>query len=493
MRHPRKTIPAILVIGFALARLGFAGQAGAPKPLPPLPTPEQIAWQTGDLAMYLNFGMGTFIGEEQGTGKDDPKLFNPAKLDARQWVKIAKECGFKRIVLPVKGRDGFCLWPSRVTDYSVKNSPWRDGKGDVVKEFTDACRAAGMEAGFYLACEDRNNPAYGTPAYNSFYTNQLAELLTGYYGQWGEVRFDGAGGEGTGAVGSVGIELKDRRQPYDWKNYFATVSRLQPQAIMVSVVGPGARWNGNNIGHTGDAWSPFDPASVPGPELTDRKQLGVLNSGDPDGTVWLPTECFVRPRPHWSWRAEEDAQILPLDKLFNSYCKSAGHGCVLLLDVPLNRDGLIPDADAQRLRELHAAIGKMFATDLAAGKSATASNVRGNNPAYGAANAIDGRHESYWATDDGVTNDCWLEVDLGKPVQFDTSALREPVAFGQRVAAYRIEAWQDGQWKLVVQGTTIGSLRLERFNPVTASKVRVVIEKTRAGPLISQFSLYLRN
>ena len=492
MIYPRKTVIVSFVVCLVMTMICRAESVSPPEPLPPLPTATQLAWENGDLAMYLNFGMGTFVGAEQGDGKEDPKLFNPARLDVRQWVKLAKECGFKRIVLSVKNHDGFCLWPTATTKYSVAASDWKDGHGDIVKEFTDACHEAGIEAGFYLSCEDRNNPAYGTPAYNQIYVGQLTELLSNY-GQVGELRFDGAGGIGSGAMGSVDVPSPDRTQIYDWQSYFATVRRLQPQTIMVSVVGPDARWNGNNIGHAGDPiWSPFDLNSVPGPEPANQNQLRVLNAGDPNGTTWLPPESFVRLRPHWSWRAEDDTNVLASDKLFNTYCKSVGRGCVLLLNVPLNRDGLIPEAETQRLRELHSAITNMFANDLAAGKHATASNVRGNDPAFGADKALDDDAKTYWATDDSVTNNCWLEVDLNKPVRFDTLALREPVALGQRVAAYRIEAWQDGQWKLVVHGTSIGHLKLERFNPVTTDKIRLVIEKSRACPLISQFSLYLR-
>lgn len=460
-----------------------------PRPLAPLPTRAQLDWADKDLALFINIGIGTFTGQEHGTGKEDPKAFNPAKLDVQQWVALAKECGFRRIILSAKSHDGFCLWPSRYSDYTVKNSAWRNGKGDLVKEFTDACQAAGLEAGFYLSCQDLHSAAYGTPDYNKIYIGQLTELLSNY-GPVSELRFDGAGGVGSNAVGAIDPPPPDRKQVYDWTNYFATVSRLQPQTIMVSVVGPGARWNGNNIGHTGNPiWPQFDLRSVPGPEPASPAQLQPLNVGDPHGTVWLPPECFVRMRPHWTWRAEDDTNLVAPDRLFSSWCKSVGHGCVLLLNVALNRDGLIPDADAQRLRELHAAIHRLFATDFAAGKPATASNVRGKDPAFAAANAVDGDPKTYWATDDA--NDCWLEVDLGKPVRFNTSVLREPVWLGPRVSAYRIEAWRDGRWQLVVHGSNIGQMKLERFNAVTADKVRLVIEQSRACPLISQFSLHL--
>jgi alpha-L-fucosidase len=464
---------------------------GPPAPLAPVPTAQQLAWNEDDAALYLNFGINTFTGLEEGTGREDPKLFNPTHLDARQWASVAKEAGFKRLILPAKGREGFCLWPDEGTDFSVKASPWRNGKGDVVREFTDACRQAGLKAGLQVWAEDRRDPAYGTGAYNAVYERQLTELLTGY-GEIAEVRFDGTGAEGTGAVGSIGPSPAERKQAYDWKGYFATVSRLQPGTIMVSSQGPGARWNGNNIGHCGEPnWAPFDPSSVPGVELTDRKQLSVLNSGDSKGSLWLPPETCIRMRPGWFWHAAEDSQILPLDKLVNAYFKSAGRNAIFMLSVPIDDRGLIPDADAQRLKELHEALGKIFQSDLAQGKAATASNVRGNDPVFGAAKAVDGDRDTYWATDDGVTSGCWLEVDLGQPMTFDVSAVRENIVLGQRVMAYRID-YQDGsEWKTAIRSKSIGRLKLERFaQPVTARRVRLLIEESRACPAIASFSLY---
>ena len=298
LNNSKATVAATWLFSIALAFVfgtpWTARGANPPEPLPPIPAPAQLAWNDNDWALYLNFGINTFTGREEGTGREDPKLFNPAHLDARQWATVAKECGFKRLILPAKGHEGFCLWQTGSGDFGVKTSPWRDGKGDVVKEFTDACREAGLQAGLYLSAEDRHDAAYGTAAYNDVYVHQLTELLT-RYGELAELRFDGSGGEGTGAVGSIGSDPTQRKQVYDWQGFFATVSRLQPQVIMVSNQGPGARWNGNNIGHSGEPnWAPFNPASVPGVELTDRKQLSVLNGGDPNGSLWLPAETCIR-------------------------------------------------------------------------------------------------------------------------------------------------------------------------------------------------------
>jgi alpha-L-fucosidase len=496
------------------AILCSASSGATPASISPTPSSAQLKWQENDFALFLRLGLNTFTGQEQGTGTEDPGLFNPTKLDVKQWVRVARDCGAKRIILQVKGHEGFCLWPSRFSEYSVKQSPWRSGHGDVVRDFASACREAGLDAGFYLACEDRHDPAFGRPAYNETYQNELAELLA--YGRWNEVRFDNAGGEGEGAYGSIGIAAKDRRQLYQWTDFFATVHTAQRNVILVSAAGPGARWNGNNNGHVGEPnWAPFDLRSIPGPEPEDRKQLNVLNFGDPNGKVWLPCECCVSLRPHWFWR--DDDQPMPLDRLFSTYCKSVGRGAVLLLSVPINRDGLIADPDASRLRELHEHVDNFFKIDIAAGKpalnlgatsptnfggtssttptnfggtSSTSPTNFGGTSSTSPTNAADNRPETYWAADENVTNDCGIEVNLGSPTTFSASACREPIQLGQRVAAYRIEYLDHDQWKLAVHGTTIGRLKIERFKPVTTSKVRLVIEQSRARPLISRFSLY---
>ena len=484
--NPKVVVFSLLLI----APLAINAVSPAPSPLPPLPSPGQLAWQQNNLAIFLRLGLNTFTGEEQPTGKEDPRLFNPARLDARQWVNAAKNCGAKRLILQVKGHEGFCLWPTKTTAYSVKSSPWRGGAGDVVKEFTDACRQAGLETGFYLSCEDRNHPAFGTPEYNTVYVTQLTELLSNY-GPWSEVRLDNVGGEGVGAAPSATEESSARQQVYDWPKYIATIKRLQPKVVIVSIAGPDARWNGNNNGHSGEPnWAIADPRLFPTPEPKDRKQLNKLNFGDENGTVWLPAECVVPLRPHWFWTAQDDTNVMPLDKAFNTWCKSVGRGNVLLWSVPINTDGLVPNRDAERLHNLQDYAAKSLRFDIAAGKAAIAGNTRGGDTAFAPARALDNDPNTFWATDDGVTNECWLEVDLGKPARFSISALREPLSFGQRVATYRIEYEQAGKWELAIHGTTIGQLKIERFKPITAQKVRLVIEKARGCPLISQFSLY---
>jgi alpha-L-fucosidase len=355
----------------------------------------------------------------------------------------------------------------------------------VLKDLADACHEASLPLGIQLSVEDRHDPAYGTAAYNATCLAQLKEVLTNY-GPIDEVRFDGAGGEGAKALPEVAHDPK--KDACDWQAFFALVRLLQPNAIIVSNIGPDARWNGNNIGHCGEPnWSPFDPG--PSPEITDKKELSHLNGGDENGKIWCPAECLIPMRTTWFWHPGTPT-FVTTDRLFSAFCKSTGRNCSLLLNVPIDADGLISDADAKSLQDLHAQIKSAFAVDLANGKTATASNVRVNNPAFAAVNAIDGRPGTYWATDDVVTSGCSLEIDLGKPMQLAIVRFSEEISLGQRVEAYRLEVPDGDLWKTIAHGKGIGIGKIERFTPVTAGKIRLVIEQARACPTITTFSVF---
>jgi len=445
-----------------LRRRGFvAAPAAAPAALPPVPTKEQLAWQEAELILFLHFGMNTFTNREWGDGKEDPKQFHPTAFDARQWARVAKETGFKWMILTAKHHDGFCLWPSAQTEHSVRSSAWRDGKGDVVGEVVRACRESGLRFGFYLSPWDRHEPRYADDqAYDGYFRAQLTELLTGY-GDIAEVWFDGAGGEG---------------HVYDFPSYYDAVRRLMPGAL-IAICGPDVRWVGNESGVARETeWSvqPANPAFHRGAERN----------------VWYPAECDVSIRPGWFWHPEQDSQVKSLDHLLDIYYKSVGRNSLLLLNVPPNDKGLIPDPDIARLREWRRVLDETFAIDFAIGKGATASNVRGKDPAFDAVKAIDGDAKTYWATDDGVT-EASIELDLGCPVSFNVTRVEEAIALGQRVEAYRIEAFTDGAWKAIAKGTTIGRKKLDRVGPVSATRVRLVIEKARACPAIRAFGLHL--
>jgi len=458
----------MLALSLVLAAAGFA--APPPRPLPPVPTPQQLAWQRCETIMFAHFTVNTFTNKEWGEGTEDPKIFNPVKLDAGQWARAAKAGGFKIIIVTAKHHDGFCLWPSKYTEHSVKNSPWRDGRGDVVRELADACRAEGLKLGIYLSPWDRHEKTYGDSLkYNEYFRNQLTELLTDY-GPIAEVWFDGACGEGPSG----------RRQEYDWASYYAVIRRLQPDAL-IAICGPDIRWIGNESGTAGDpCWSPFNPANG---------SIESLQHGDPNGPVWQPGECDVSIRPGWFWHRQEDDQVRSVENLMDLYFQSVGRNAVLLLNVPPNDQGLLCDADVRRLADFRVRLNVMFKINLAQGKTATASNTRGGDAAFGPTCAVDGLENTYWATDDDVTTG-WIEVDLGAPTRFNIASAQEEIALGQRVEMYHLEYWDGAAWQTITKGTTIGHKKLDRFSPVTARRVRLVVDKARACPTIQSFGLY---
>ncbi|MEH6422284.1 alpha-L-fucosidase, partial [Pseudomonas sp. CGJS7] len=439
----------------------------------PRPDRRQLAWQREELAMFVHFTVNTFTDREWGEGDEDPKRFDPGDLDARQWARAAKAGGFASMILTAKHHDGFCLWPTATTDHSVRSSPWRGGQGDVVREFVDACRAEGWGVGFYLSPWDRHEPRYGSgKAYDDFYIAQLTELLTNY-GPVIEVWFDGANGEGPNG----------KRQAYDWPRIHRTVRELQPEAVIFSDAGPDVRWIGNERGVAGSTcWAMVDPARVPYPGY-DRPWVGeALQQGDPHGSVWRPGETDVSIRPGWFWHAAEDAKVRSADNLIDLYCSSVGRNSKLLLNVPPTRAGRFHDTDVARLAEF----GRKRAALFAGGNRLAGARVRasdGQTPER----ALDGDADSFWRAEAG---EAWLEFELEQEIEFDLLCLQEAIADGQHVANHRFEIWRDGAWRTVAWGTTIGCKRLERFEPVRARRLRLVIEHAYAPARIATVAVY---
>ncbi|MGH7583615.1 MAG: alpha-L-fucosidase [Gemmatimonadales bacterium] len=418
------------------AAIRRSGRRFSPRPTP---SPSQLAWQRDELAMFLHFGVNTFTDREWGDGHEDPAIFAPDALDARQWARAARAGGFRAMILTAKHHDGFCLWPTATTQHSVASSAWRNGQGDVVREFTEACRTFGLKAGVYLSPWDRNAPAYGdSPRYNDMYCAQLTELLT-RYGPIAEVWFDGANGEGPNG----------RRQVYDWPRFWGLVRRLQPDAVMFSDAGPDIRWIGNEDGHAAETnWSTVDPAVVPYPGASGPAVTAMLQHGDPDGTVWRPGECDVSIRPGWFNHVAEDDRVKSVDQLVNLYCSSVGHNAKLLLNVPPDRHGLLHDTDVARLAGMRSALDAAFANDIA-----------------------HGRHWE-WRTDG---HSAIGQVELGRARMVDAVDLAEDVARGQVVARYRVEGWVNGRWQTVSDGTTIGNRKIDRIRAAAYSAVWVTI------------------
>jgi alpha-L-fucosidase len=419
----------------------------------PRPSPSQLTWQRDELALFLHFGVNTFNDREWGDGHEDPAIFNPASLDARQWARAARAAGARALILTAKHHDGFCLWPSRVTTHSVARSPWRSGTGDVVREFTDACKREGLRAGLYLSPWDRNAPVYGdSPRYNDFYCDQLTELLT-RYGPIAEVWFDGANGEGPNG----------RRQVYDWPRVFGLVRRLQPQAVTFSDAGPDVRWCGNEAGVAGDPnWSTMDPAAVPYPGAPGDAVIAALQHGDPQGSRWRPAETDVSIRPGWFHRAAEDDRVKTVDQLTDIWFTSVGRNSKLLLNVPPTREGLLHATDVARLAALRARLTALFAEDYALGRRVL---WRATGPRAGVA-----------------------EVDLGRTVRAGIVRLEEDIVQGQRVARYAVHGAADGGWQEFARGTTVGHRKLDRFDPTPVRRLRVTVEDAVA-PLPSRLRI----
>jgi alpha-L-fucosidase len=422
----------------------------------PRPSPSQLAWQRDELALFLHFGVNTFTDREWGDGHEDPAVFNPTALDAGQWASAARTAGARALILTAKHHDGFCLWPSGLTTHSVARSPWRGGAGDVVREFTDACRREGLRAGLYLSPWDRNAPAYGdSPRYNDFYCAQLTELLT-RYGPIAEVWFDGANGEGPNG----------RRQAYDWPRFFELVRRHQPQAVMFSDAGPDVRWCGNEAGAAGDPnWATMDPAAVPYPGASGDNIIVALQHGDPHGSVWRPAETDTSIRPGWFHHPGEDERVKPLDQLTDIWFTSVGRNSKLLLNVPPTRDGVVHATDVARLGQMRAHLAALFAEDFAAGRP------------------LDWRVTG--------ARSAAAELDLGRPVTVGMSRLEEDIARGQCVARYALHGAPDAEdWRELARGTTVGYRKLDRFEPATVRRVRVEVQDAVATPRRLRLGLY---
>jgi alpha-L-fucosidase len=460
-------------------------QSALPAPYGPVPSSRQLAWHELEVYGFIHFTVNTFTDKEWGYGDESPELFNPTAFDAEQIARTAKEAGMRGLILTAKHHDGFCLWPSRFTEHSVRKSPWKEGKGDVVREISDACRRNGLKFGVYLSPWDRNHAAYGRPEYLDYYRNQLRELLTGY-GPIFEVWFDGANG-GDGYYGGARETRRiDNRTYYDWRNTWRIVRELQPEACMFSDAGPDVRWVGNEAGVAGDpCWATIDVEGL----FPGRADPKYLNRGDRKGTRWIPAEVDVSIRPGWFYHASEDGKVKTAARLVQIFYDSVGRGANLLLNIPPDRRGQIPAEDASVLREWRRILKATFEHDLAHEAKATASGTRGGDRQYGASNVIDKKRDTYWATDDSLTAP-ELILDLVRPASLNVVRLREYLPLGQRVDAFALDFWTDGKWVEFARGTGIGNQRLVRGARVTTTRVRLRIVSAQAFPAISEIGLF---
>lgn len=400
------------------------------------PSPQQLAWQDMELGMFCHFGMNTFCDQEWGDGADSPEIFNPEQLDARQWARTAKRAGFKYLVLTAKHHDGFCLWPTKTTDYSVKSSPWRGGKGDVVREVADACREEGLQFGLYLSPWDRHEPCYpDKEAYDDFYAEQLTELLTGY-GPLVEVWFDGAGSQG---------------REYDWNRIIGLVDQYQPDAMVFNMGRPTIRWVGNE---DGVAPYPCWNTATTARESMFTSDMMTWMEGTP---AWVPAECDVPIRKrHWFWHPDDEASLRSLEDVLDIYYRSVGHGATLLLNISPDNRGLLPEVDVERVIEFGDEIRRRFGQPV--GQTS------------------------------GEGTELLLKLEFIQSVNH--AIIMEDIAHGERVREYVLEAFSHGEWKELVRGSAIGHKKIDRFDTVETDQLRVRILSSVEQPLIRNLAAY---
>lgn len=459
--------------------------ANAPKPFGPLPTQKQIDWQEMEFYAFVHFSLNTFTNKEWGFGDESPELFNPSQLDVRQWARVVKEAGMKGIILVAKHHDGFCLWPSAYTERSVKNSPWENGKGDLVKELAAACKEYDLKLGLYLSPWDRNHPQYGKPEYVTYFRNQLKELLTNY-GDVFEMWFDGANG-GDGYYGGANETRKiNSLTYYNWDETYKLIYGIAPKTLVWGVGPSEARWIGNEEGRAGRTnWSLLRQKD----ELAGKVHYSEFTSGHEDGEKWVPGEADVSIRPGWFYHSVEDDKVRSLDEMVDIYYESIGRNATLLLNLPVDKRGLVHENDEARLKELVATIKADFKTELLKGTKVQASNTRAGDANFGPQHVIDGNKNTYWATDDKVKQ-ATIEFSFKKPTAINRILLQEYIKLGQRVKAFSVEANVNGQWKTIANETTIGYKRILRLDRVIASAIRVNILDAKAGFVISAIQAF---
>ncbi|MEP0710777.1 alpha-L-fucosidase [Algoriphagus sp.] len=461
-----------------------AEKAAPPAPVLPVPNERQIAWQELEYYGFIHFNMNTFSDREWGFGDEKPEQFNPTELDARQWARVASEAGMKGLIITAKHHDGFVLWPSEYTEHSVKNSPWKDGKGDIIKELSEACKEYGLKFGIYYSPWDRNHPDYGKPEYITYMRNQLTELLSNY-GDIFEVWFDGANG-GDGWYGGANETRKvDKFSYYGWPETIELVRELQPGAMLFSDAGPDVRWVGNEHGYAYETtWSNLMRDSVYAgmPEFSEK-----WATGQEDGTHWVPAEADVSIRPGWYYHKYEDHKVRTLPQLLEIYYKSIGRNSSLLINFPVDTRGLIHENDVDAIMKFADKVKEDFAVNLASYAIAEANTDRGKG--YEVKNVLDEDFETYWTTPDGAPTG-EITIDFGAETTFNRLMLQEYTNLGQRVKAFVLEREKDGNWEKIAEGTTVGFKRILRFPDVTTTKVRIRITDGKDIPLISKVGIY---
>lgn len=435
------------------------------KPLPPLPTTAQLKWHDMEFYLFVHFGPNTFTGLEWGKGTEKSEIFDPSSLDCRQWAKIAKESGAKGIIITAKHHDGFCLWPSKYSTHTVAQSDWKNGKGDVLRDLSDACKEFGLEMGVYLSPWDRNHPDYGTDVYNDVFVNMMKEVVENY-GPFFEFWWDGANGEGPNG----------KRQVYNWPRYIATLREIAPHTLIFSDIGPDIRWIGNEKGIAGKTnWNLLTiEGFTPG---AGAPSSDTLNRGNKYGTHWIPGECDVSIRPGWFYHAEEDTRVKSGEQLFQLYLKSVGRGATFLLNVPPDTRGLFHSNDSVALMDFRRLIEKNFEQNE---NLVHAITVKGK----GVTKSFNDENHGYIVAKDPV------EINLGKPTPVNCVVLSEPIEMGQRISSFTVLVKRGNTTVSQVEGTTIGRKRILTFPAVEADRVEIVVKESKAIPLLAAPKVY---
>lgn len=458
----------------ALLLTGWSARAQLIKTTGPLPTRQQMAWHDLEFYLFMHFGPNTFTDNEWGHGTEDPDLFNPTQLDCRQWARIARDAGAKGIIITAKHHDGFCLWPSKYSTHTVRESKWREGKGDILKELSAACKEYGLKFGIYISPWDRNHPAYGTPAYNDIYVKTMREAVK-TYGPIFEMWWDGANGEGPNG----------KKQVYDFPRFEKEIRKVAPKAVVFSDIGPDIRWVGNESGFAGETnWNLLDTAGFT--RGSGGPSQDTLNQGNFNGRNWIPAECDVSIRPGWFYHAKEDDKVKSGNELMSLYLKSVGRGSSLLLNVPPDRRGLIHENDSAALMAFRKLRESFYEVNLALKSKVTVSVER---PGFLPSLLTDGFRFSHWAPPTGMDT-CSIIVEMETPQNFNTIVLEEYIEYGQRISRFAVDVWNGENYSELCKGTTIGKKRILQFPQVTGARVRVRITGSKAPPVLGEIRLY---
>ncbi len=433
------------VFGFGICL--FPLQAQTLKSLAPVPTKPQLDWHEQEFYLFVHFGPNTFTDKEWGHGDEPEDIFNPVNLDCRQWASVAKESGAKGIIITAKHHDGFCLWPSKFSKHTVRESKWMNGKGDVLKELSQACREYGLKFGVYISPWDRNHPQYGTAGYNDVFINMMKEIFNSYGPIW-ELWWDGANGEGSNG----------KKQDYDWRRFENTVQQLSPNTVVFSDIGPHIRWIGNEKGMAGKTnWNLLDTAGFS--RGTGAPHTDTLNQGNSNGKNWIPAECDVSIRPGWFYHAQEDDKVKTAEELFALYLKSVGRGANLLLNVPPDRLGLIHANDSAALMTFRKMLTTNFKDNLA---------VRNKVKI--------------------ISEDLSTTIFLKEPSEINCIVIQEAIEFGQRIQSFEILLENKDTIKL--KGTTIGRKRILSFPRQMVRSITLQIKQTNGIPIINEFAAF---